>query len=183
MSWLLEDPTTVITLGLIVGAVLLVMLFQTRRGIFLISMIGTAAVVGLLVLLEWYVVTDVEQVENTVDVMARALEDPNREAGLNVLLSHIAPNSFMLQTRARLAMSPAFSIREVKTSDLQITMNRVVSPPSATVELVANVEGTAAGAAFDRYIQRFVLHFRQLEEDGPWLLYDYETLSLTGDRQ
>lgn len=181
MSWLLEDPTTVITIGLIVEAVLVVALFQTRRAVFLFSMVGVAAVVGLLVLLERVVVTDVEQVENTVEVMARALEDPNREAGLKVLLAHITPNAFLLQTRARLAKSAAFDIRQVKTNEVQVTINRVVSPPSATVELVANVEGTAAGAVYSRFVQRFELHFRQEQEDGPWLMYDYKELSLVGD--
>ena len=61
MSWLFEDPTLVLAAGVMIEALLAVALVRTGRVAVAGIMAGVLVLVLLLVLVEWLVVTDVEQ--------------------------------------------------------------------------------------------------------------------------
>ena len=84
MTTLLEDPMPVIFFGIVAEAILGVVLLQTRRGAVLIAMVAVLVVVLGCVGLERLVVTDTEQVENTLFLLIVCPEDQvltGREGG------------------------------------------------------------------------------------------------------
>lgn len=126
MTALLETPLPIIIFGVIAEAILGAALVSTRRGVLLAAM----GVVLLIVLaglgLEYWVVTDRERVEATLDGVVAALESND----VNEVLQYVAPDAVFTRARAHLAMA-MIEITDAKIHSLQITINELTSPPTA----------------------------------------------------
>jgi ABC-type uncharacterized transport system permease subunit len=131
MTWLTEDPTTVIVLGSMTIALLAIVFYKTGRAPVLFGLLGAIFIVGALVLVEHLVVTDRERVELTIYGVADALEADD----LARVQSYLTADALQLQNRA----TRYFSIVEVQEAKItdgpHITINKLT--PTAHVELVA----------------------------------------------
>ena len=63
MTTLIEDPTPILVVGILIEAVLAIALLRTGRGVLLWAMLAVAGLTGLGLLLERWVVTERERVE------------------------------------------------------------------------------------------------------------------------
>ena len=73
MHWLVEDPTLILSWACCAGG-LAIALLRSGRGVLILAMalVATLMVAGLLA--ERYIVTEGEQVEDTLDAIARAIQ-------------------------------------------------------------------------------------------------------------
>ena len=74
MTWVTEEPLPILFVGVLIEGFLLIALLQTAQRALLYLMIVTGILFGGLLLVEFVVVTDAEEVEMTLDTMAADLE-------------------------------------------------------------------------------------------------------------
>jgi len=168
MSWLLEDPTPTLVAAVLAEAVLTVALVKTGRGALLWAIAGVALLAALLLALEWLVVTDRERVEQTLSGAARALEANDPQA----LMAFIDPVSPM-RSRVSREMS-AVKVQRATFSRLDVTVNRLTSPPTATADFMGyvNAKDRRGEVPYENFSHRIVV---QMREDGDrWLMTGYE---------
>ena len=168
--YLLEDSSAVIILAILSQAILGICLAQTRRGIFALAMGGVLVILMGLIVLEIYVSTDREQVENTVWQLAADLQSNDAAA----VVAHIEPTSYSLIGQAKGAFH-LYQIDKAKVRDLEV---RLISPQAAEAEFIGVLHGKAkSGLVRDApgvFRQRLVLHFRRDARESAWLLHKYD---------
>ena len=169
MSWLFEDPTLVLAAGVMIEALLAVALVRTGRVALAGMMAGVLLLVLLLVLVEWWVVTDVEQVEATLDGAAAALEANDVEA----LLNTIDPDAAEMRSQVGSILGRVV-IREVRIRDLKITLRQSRGSTSAEADFlgIVSLEEAVGGMPYENYIRRLTVYLRR--RDGRWLMIGYE---------
>jgi len=158
VTWLYEDPITILVVGAVLCAVLAVVFSQVSRLAMVAAVLVALLATGGMLLIERRVVTDMEKVENTLYGAAEALENED----LPRLITYIAPRSKHLVTRADLQVS-RWDIREVKIANLKIEINRLTTPPSARAEFLGRAEVVNVFGGGDRfnYVGRIELTFRR----------------------
>jgi hypothetical protein len=169
MTTLVEDPMPVIFFGIIAEAILGVMLFSTRHGLIVWAMLGVLVLVCAGVALEMLVVTEVERVEATLDGVTRALEanDTTR-----LLEQYVHASAVNTKRRALTAMQMV-EITSAKISGLDITINRLTSPPTADAQFrgVVHFEPQDEMIHYRYYAANFRVELRL--EDDRWLITDH----------
>ena len=176
MSWLFEDPTTLIAAGLLIEVLLAVALYNTGRVALVGAMVGVLVVVGLGVLIERIVVTDREQVADALDGVASAVEANDVER----VLSFIDPASTGMRASVRMALASAH-ISEVRVYDLVVEVNDESNPPSAQAEFTGRVKGSyrgETGGGEGMLLRKFIVSFRR--QGDRWLMTDYEDRGAIG---
>jgi hypothetical protein len=171
MTALLESPWPALWLGLIAEALLGVAWYQTGHRRLMQAMAGVVGLVLLLLAIEWLVVTDREQVSNTLEDTARALETND----LDQVLAFLAPEADRLRSDAQRYL-PNLNVREANVGgDLEVTINRFTNPPTARATFTGRITGASRGPdrfPHENFVRKFTLKLRQ---DGDrWLLTDYE---------
>ena len=126
MAALFEDPLPAIFVGVIVESILIALFFATQKRLWIIPIAGVLLLLFALVLVERLVITEREEVENTIDEIAAAILANDVEA----VLSHLSDSNRKSRARARWAMDRV-EVHGVKLSGLEITVNSLTSPPSA----------------------------------------------------
>jgi len=170
MTWLVEDPLPIVLAGVAAEVVLLVILLQTGRGPVMLGMLGVLLLTGLLLAVEWLVVTDGERVEGTLLGIATALEKQDT-AGV---LGYIARDATDLrgEVQSRLARH---EIAEARIGGhAEVTFNRLTHPPSATARFFARIKlrGGNSATPGGNYAGRFTVQL--VEEDGQWKVAGYQ---------
>jgi len=162
VTTLLENPMPVILFGVFVEAVLGVLLLRTGRGILLGVMAGVLVLVLAGVALEWLVVTEVEEVEDTLYGAAAALEANDEDA----VLSYCSESATRTRSEARRALDRV-EFTQIRISNLDIKIIRQASPPVAKARFTALVAGRDRKGTYGRGkdLIRFTLTFRR-ERDG-----------------
>ncbi len=165
MSWFTEDSTPVLVIGVIVVALLLLALVKTSRLGLLYAIGGVVVVVGAIVWIEKHTVTDSKQVRGVLYAAAAAAER-NDLPGVLVLIS---PAATTTQNLVRTQM-PQVEIHSVSLNGLQIKVNRLSSPPTATAEFTGVVNGKVKSGLYpyDNIVGRCRVTLR-LEGDR-WLI-------------
>jgi ketosteroid isomerase-like protein len=170
MSWLLEEPWTVIGLGLFAELLLGVAFFKTRRGVMLVAMGGVVLAVASAVLLEWFVVTEREAVENTIYAAAEAAEAGDAEK----LLSYVAPDAVEVRTAVRHYLGwvdlTSVSINALEVSFEGGSAKRAVARFSARVSL------TSKSVDLTRTEYLFPMEVTLRKEGDQWLVTAHEFL-------
>ena len=164
MTWLYEDQWTIILGTLFVALLLVLAAWKTGRGVLLLAIVGVVLVGGVLVLIEWRVVTDREKIYEAIDQIATAVE-ANDLTAASEFISPSAP-AIPNQIKAEMA-SGSFSKVQV-SSDRKIEINLHTSPPTATATFTA----WAQLREFRTPTQKVKLTFR-LEGDR-WLVTKFE---------
>lgn len=178
MSWLFEDVTWLIGVGIVVEALLAVVLFRTGRGVVMLAMAAVLAVVLAGVVIERLVVTEREEVVDTLDALAAALV----AGDLQAVLSHLAPEASFARDQAQTHL-PQVKINEARMRNIEVMINRLTSPPTAEAQFrgILNIKDLRGQFPYEHYIQQFTVRFRR--EGDRWLLVDYEAQSLDSSGQ
>ncbi len=169
MTWLTEDSTPLLVLGLITEAALVVAFVKTSRLGLLYVIGGVAVVVGAGVWIEKHTVTDTKQIRRVLDDAAAALEKND----LNGVLGQISANSREMRQQVS-AMLPQLEVHSASIGGLTVKVNRFNNPPSATAEFTGRVDGRERhGALADQpFIGRFKVGL--VLEGDRWLIEKYE---------
>jgi len=173
MAIFFESPWPILFIGIVVEAVLAFLLLRTGRGKFLIAMIGVAAFVVVGLVVERLVVTDRKAIMQTLDAAVAAVTKND----LNGVLDCISPSAQEPRDFARWALD-CVEIQEGHINDLEITLNRLTSPPTAEAKFLAVGRGKDRVGEFplQSVAQRVVLQL-QLQGDR-WLVTSYKVLDL-----
>jgi hypothetical protein len=180
VSWLFEDPTTLIVTGLLIEGLLGVALVKSGRGALVLVMLGVLVLVGSGVLIERLVVTQHEEVEDTFDGICRALlaNDVQR------VLSFIDPMAADIRSQVQ-SVLPQAQITDARVYDLMIDVNGHASPPTAQAQFVGRVKGRfrgdGPGGDEGLVLHRFTVDLRK---DGErWLVVAYQDHGNIGGRR
>ncbi|MBC8350982.1 MAG: hypothetical protein H8E66_03290 [Planctomycetes bacterium] len=169
MSWLLENPTTVLVLGGITALVFGAIWLQTGRKIELYIMLAIiVAVVGIMVVGR-FSKSERRQVKATLYQIASDVERND----VNSVLSHLHPKMAEVRRRAASEM-PMYKFEEVKIKqNLEIQVFPDESPPRAVTTFnVVVVASDRSGMVNGRRVPRFV-HVTFLKEGEKWRISDY----------
>jgi hypothetical protein len=179
MTWLLENPWPIIGVGVLVEVLLLATFLNTQRAGFLVAIGAVFGVVLLGVLIEWLVVTETEEVENTLLEVAAALESNDLER----VLSYMAPEAEPMRRTARRYLS-LIEVNDANVGSPEITFNRVMNPPTAKARFFGTISfrsgPTAEPLPYENYARHLVVHFRR--DRQRWLLTKYEDGLTSEDR-
>lgn len=170
MSWLFEDPTTLIVAGLLVEALLVVALMNSGQRAIAWAMAGVLVLMGLGVLIEHMVVTDREQIADTLAGVTTALEANDVEG----VLRYIDPQAAAMRTSVRTALSNV-RITDARVYDLEVEVNHKAQPPVAQAEFTGRVRGRYRGEAASgegMLLRKFTVDFRRGGEG--WLMTAYQ---------
>ncbi|HUT13569.1 MAG TPA: hypothetical protein VMY42_23985 [Thermoguttaceae bacterium] len=169
MSTLLEDPTGVIVFGVLAEVVLGIVLFCTQRGVVLWMMLGVALLTAGGVWLEWYVETDVENVEAVVEDVAAAVKENDRQG----VLQYFAPVSDAPATEG-LRRRVDWAFDAVRFTDARITQLDIeVDGATAEAQLTGVVwfEAVRIDTPRNNYPLPCTVQFRRYGDD--WRITDF----------
>ena len=170
MTWLLEDPTPVIVVGVLVEAALGVALLRTGRGVLLWIMLAVAAFVGLGVLVERMVVTEREEVEATIYAAAAAVEANDLEG----VLRTIAPDAKDARNLVEWGFRQVkFSRVSIQHRRLNVRVIRTTSPPSAKADIDGMVYFAQPPAGFYHNAYPLDGTLELQRHSGRWLVSGY----------
>ena len=167
MTWLVEDPTYTLIAAGIAAVILLVAIVKTGRGRYLTWLGGVVVLAFVLLLIERYVVTDRELVEETLYDAAAALEANDVEA----VAALIAPSGEALEREIRNRMR-TMEIRTARIADLQVEFSPLELPPKASAAFLGRLEFKDAGVPFEQILRR--VRVALVEEDDRWLIQSYD---------
>lgn len=180
MSWLFEDPTTLIVAGLLIEVLLGVALFKSGRAALVLVMLGVLVLVGSGVVIERLVVTDREEVEETFDGICRALMANDAKA----VLSYIDPMAADIRSHIQ-SVLPQAQVTDARVYDLIVDVQRHVAPPRAQAHFVGRVKGRFRGAgqggSEGLVLRRFTVDLRK--QGDRWLVVTYEDHGTIGGRR
>jgi hypothetical protein len=155
-----------------IAAILAAMWTATARREPLIAAAVVVALIPALWIVERLVVTDREEIEATLDVIAADVKSNNRAA----VLSHIDPGATWLRARAE-GEIPNYQFNECKINKLHgIEVNYGDQPPTAVANFNVHVNGTFKFGSETLppgdYFRRIELHLRR-DAEGRWKVEDY----------
>ena len=169
MSWLFEDPLPVLVTLLAIEAVLAVALVRTGRAVVMAWMGGVLVAIVAFLAIEWLVITEREEVANTLHAMADALEANDGPA----LLSHVDESNFEARGLIAQALSH-FEFSGAEVRDLSVRINRLTAPTTATADFIGRVQvGDRQTHVHQGLgVRRFVMQF--VRRDDAWRMTSYE---------
>ena len=172
MAWLFEDPKLVLTAGVLVELLLGVALFQTGRGVLGLVMLGVAVLVASLLLVERVVVTDREQVGDSLHRAAAAVEAGDIAAAL-CLVAPDAPLAVKTEVRR---LTERFDVTKVKLNGLRIVVDKRANPPvaRATLRVIVSARDRRGHSPYNNFIGTFAVDLRR--DNDRWVVFDYERL-------
>ena len=135
MTWLMENPATIIAGGVLVELALAAALFRTGRVVILGGMFLAALLTLGLLLTERVVVTDGESVRITLDGAAGALmtNDPGK------VLNFIDPQAVSLREQVK-GVLQRISFKDAHIAgDVDLDIHPDITPPTATAKFWARV--------------------------------------------
>ena len=190
MSAIYESPIPVLVLGLVVGSVLGVGYLNTRNRGFLVGVGVVIAIAIAAIALERSVKTDREQIAETLDQLASALQadglpENTAEEVIPAVLKVITHADTESAERTRQVARTNLHLAKITRasySNLQVEVNKLSLPPSATVRFDAKISGEGRppltdAVAYHTYPHEFVIKMVYEKDDR----YD-EPRWLIGDR-
>ena len=169
MTWFVESPWPSLILGIGLEAILAIYLVRSGRAIVIAAMVGVLALTAGLVLLERIVVTESEQVEDTLDEVARALA-ANDSSAVLAQFSSKSPRRGEVQS----AMSRV-TISEARIgNDLEVRLNQLTAPPLASAYFTGHIQlkGARETIPYEHVVRKFKLTLHK--EGDRYRLFDYE---------
>ncbi|MBN2023247.1 MAG: hypothetical protein JW809_10700 [Pirellulales bacterium] len=177
---LLESPIPILFAGLVAIVALGAAFLGSRRVVFLAGIGAALAVVLLGVLVERLVVTEREEVENTLQDLAEALSADNADLDAKIarVLGFLAPSAVQTRAHAEWALQ-RYTVKTATVTNLKVTINHLTSPPSAECEFKGLITvADRTGLIPERpHPVHFTAKFRR--HGDRWLLMEH-TEELTG---
>ncbi len=134
MTVFLENPIPIVVAGIVLEAILAVVLVRTGRGVILWAMVGVLAVALGGITLEQMVVTEKERVEQTLEAVVAAVKANDREAVIRQIDPNDANTINLIDSTMR-----RVEFTDAKITGLDITINRLTSPPTAHAHVIGYV--------------------------------------------
>ncbi len=178
MSWLYEQTWPTIAISGCIAALAITLFFQSRRPAYLLGILAAGGVLALGLWIEAAVVTENEEIEESLNAVAEAIE----AGDLDTVLSYIAPESYQLRAEARL-FSLQQSISSVKVTVQRVDITRSSSPIRARVRISGTVKGKDVASnnpkrTPDKLREEFVymgrLELWMYKEGDRWLIERHE---------
>jgi ketosteroid isomerase-like protein len=119
--------------------------------------------------LEYFFVTDYEEVENALSDAAAALQSNDEKA----LLNFIAPEADSLRGAAHEALA-AFEIYDAGFRGLEVRFNHVMNPPTATAQFRGRVFYSIRGGDSQRRPYLHPVTIRLRREGDRWLMTEVD---------
>jgi hypothetical protein len=169
MTWFVESPWPSLTLGIGLEVILAIYLVRSGRAIVIAAMVGVLALTAGLVVLERIVVTESEQVEDTLDEIAQALV-ANDSSAVLALFSSNSPRRAEVQS----AMSRV-KVSEAKIGgDLEVRLNPLTVPPSASAYFIGHVQvkGARETIPYEHLVRKFKVTLHK--QGDRYRVFDYE---------
>lgn len=168
MAWLFEDPTLILLAGGLVQALLIVALVRTGRGAIMWAIAGVAVLMGILLVIEYVVVTEREEVIDTLHAAAAALESND----LDAVIALIAPEAADLRREAESRL-PGIVIRSVKLRRLDVAIRSSGDRATAEASMLLRVEGRdrQGQAPYENFLRPVTITLRR--EADRWLITGY----------
>ena len=167
MSWLTEDPTMVLITAAVFAVGFLIAFLKTGRGLYLLWLGGVALLAMALVLVERYVVTDREQIEDTLFGAAAAIEANDFDAAF----AYLAPEVELLHGDIRRRLQTV-NVEEATIADLTIDFSPLELPPKAMARFLGILKFEASGIPYDRVLRRLTV--KLVKQGDRWLIESYE---------
>jgi hypothetical protein len=175
MTWFVESSWPSLTLGICLELLLAIYLVRSGRMIAVWAMIVVAALTAGAVLLERWIVTEAEAVEDTLE-QARSNLEANDSAALLALFTADSPRLREVQS-----ILSHVTVREARiASDMELDFVPPDRPQTATATFTGRVEArdTRGQIPYENMIGRFRVTLRRMP-DG-WRIHDYEQTDLRG---
>jgi hypothetical protein len=166
MSWLLEDPTWVWTIGGFAAAALLLAFFSSGRGLFLVWLGAVLLIVLALLLVERSVITDRELIEETIYGATAAVEANDIEG----TLSYVSPTAESLRAEVRRRMG-SLEVLDAAVAGLKIEFN-AVDAERATAKFLGRLEVRSSAVPRNQIPIRMTVAL--VKEGDRWLVGSYE---------
>lgn len=169
MTWLYEDIWTVLLVCIAIGVSVEIVCSQLSQQAMLLGALGTLVFSALMLGIEWYVITDYEEVENMLYEAADAVDTGD----FSNVRPYLVKRQLPILGQARTWVE-SYRVRNVNLSNLKITVNKHTAPPSAHVEMWASVDYGGDGANTGGFSGRTARRVKMdLEfEDGRWRVAD-----------
>ncbi len=167
MSWLTDDPTMVLLAAAVLAVGFLIAFLKTGRGLYLLWLGGVVLATMVLVLVERYVVTDREQIEDTLRGAAAAVEANDFDAAFE----YLAPTADLLHGEIRRRLQTV-NVEEATIADLTIDFSPLELPPKAIARFLGILKFEASGIPYDRILRRLTV--KLVKQGNRWLIESYE---------
>ena len=176
MTSLLESPVAAVVVGSLVTIVLIIALLRTgRRSMLIAALLAIAATVGLVVL-ERSVVTEREQVEQTIYAIAAAVERND----VPEALSYVHSSSKTIREQAEREFGSWQFSRVVVKNNLEVELQGGEPATEATATFnVVVILSSRDGGLVDQHVAR-VVKVTLLKEGGDWRVSDYTHMNIMG---
>ncbi|MEX0678183.1 MAG: hypothetical protein WD063_13960 [Pirellulales bacterium] len=169
MTIFVESPWPATMLCIVLEVILSIIFMRTGRGLVVVAMGVVLAITAAMLVLERTIVTDTEEVEDTLDGIAEALEANDAAA----VLAAISPACPKL-AQARSALDDV-TIRSASVgADLEVRISKLTNPPTATAYFTGRIEGkdNRGTIPYEHFVRKFKV---KLEKRGDrWLVTDYD---------
>ncbi len=173
-----ESPWPILLIGIGIEAVLGLMLWTTQRGNLLLAMLAVAGVMVGGLVVERLVVTEREAAEQTLEAAVAAV----RGNSIEQLLHCISASAKETREQARFVMS-RFEVSDAWIRELEISVNRLTSPPTAKAKFLAVGQGRDRAGVFPyrAFGDHVVVNLRW--EGDRWLITGYDAKEYSPSRR
>lgn len=169
MTWVLEEPLYIVIVGVLAVLMLGFAWYQVQWRGLLYAILGVIIITVALLVIERWVVTDAEQVKDTLHKIARAVEHND----LDEVLQYAAAGATEVRAQA-CAELPRYRVNEVDIKrNLEVTIDHDVSPPQANVTFNVVVDGVENSLHAKFHVPRFV-EMVFVQQDGKWRVLSYQ---------
>ncbi len=168
MTWILEEPIYILILGVLTLTFLGFAYTQTGYRMLMHAMLAVVALTGGLLLLENMVETNTEQMEATLETIARDVETNDLER----ILSHVSSEATDTYDLAQREF-PRYHFDRVNIkNNVEVFFDDDRAPTQAkvTFNVTVDVQHKATGA--DYHVPRFV-RVTLVKENGQWRVAEY----------
>ena len=170
MSWIVEQPIVILFVGAFLFAATGAIWVQTRDRRALLAVGSVVLLTGLWFLVERLVVTEVEQVEQTIRTIADELENNNVDAVVNYISA--GDPSLREEVRRTLSMATVKKVSIKSNLTATVTRRSAFTSAEARFNAVATVEDRSGLVGTHTVPQFLVVRLRK--EGDQWRVRSYE---------
>lgn len=169
-NWLMEDPVWILVVGLLATGIAGFVWTRTQHfGWLAASVVAFLLTLGL-VALERFIKTDREKLRQTVSEMAQAVEDNDVEK----LVTYIASDVPDCERRIRGEL-PTYTFKRCNVAQYNaLVFDDPQAPHRAMAVFFVLADVNAPRYSYNGFVRRRVALFFEKQEDGQWLMYDYD---------
>ncbi|MHC2066970.1 hypothetical protein ACYFX5_05835 [Bremerella sp. T1] len=177
--WIFEQSLPIIIIAVIGGAILAGTMLQTGKQLFLYLLMGWIALCGLMLALEYVIVTDGERIEGVIYEIAEALEANDAEG----VKEHISDDAPQLKAEAQRQMGYV----QIESVKLKRNLEVSIMPGSTPIIGVAKLNVKMTGHirdndAFNGDFATFMVLTFQQDPDGQWRVISYQFFDPRGEQ-